>query len=97
MVYDRDPDQDLSNRPPSAKHTPWELSTLVIGLIVILTGGYLIVQALHPPRPQDSSASRRRRFGLCHLNRGLTPEIPLRPAAGGDAGGFDGTGGKTMA
>ena len=38
MVYDRDPDQDLSNRPPPAKHTRWELSTLVIGLIVILTG-----------------------------------------------------------
>ena len=37
MVYDRDPDQDLSNRPPPAKHTRWELSTLVIGLIVILT------------------------------------------------------------
>ena len=43
MVYDRDPDQDLSNRPPPAKHTRWELSTLVIGLIVILTGSYLIV------------------------------------------------------
>lgn len=43
MVYDRDPDQDISDPPASAKHTRWELSTLVIGLIVILTGGHLIV------------------------------------------------------
>lgn len=36
MVFDRDPDQDLSNRPSSTKHTRWELSSLVIGLVVIL-------------------------------------------------------------
>jgi hypothetical protein len=43
MVYDRDPDQDLSNRPPSGKHKRGELSTLVIGLVAVLTGAYLIV------------------------------------------------------
>jgi hypothetical protein len=51
MVHDRDPDQDLSNRPPSTKHTRWELSTLVIGLIVILTGSYLIITG-PPSAPQ---------------------------------------------
>jgi hypothetical protein len=51
MVYDRDPDQDISNPRPSAKHTRWELSTLVIGLIVILTGSYLIVTG-PPSAPQ---------------------------------------------
>jgi hypothetical protein len=43
MVYDRDPDQDPSNRPSSGKHSRWELSALVIGLVGILTGAYLIV------------------------------------------------------
>lgn len=51
MVYDRDPDRDLTNRPPSAKRTRDELSTLVIGLIVILTGGYLIATVPSPNPP----------------------------------------------
>ena len=43
MLYDRDPDQDLSNRHQPPKQGRWDFSTLIIGLIVILTGGYLIV------------------------------------------------------
>ena len=55
MVYDRDPDQD-SNRPPSTKHTRWELSTLVIGLVVILTGSYLIITG--PPSTPHAGFQR---------------------------------------
>ena len=43
MVYGSDP--GLSTRPSSGNHTPWELTTLVIGLLAILTGAYLIITA----------------------------------------------------
>jgi hypothetical protein len=63
MVYDRDPDQDLSAHQVPTRRK-WDVPTLIIGLIVILTGGYLIVTgpSSEPPvRFQKIEANTARR------------------------------------